>query len=217
MRKLALFLIAAFCSLAAGSVRAQDSAQKSYDAPQGMAYVRFINAGDETKPLNPVIRGKAYKPLKRGVMGPYYPVEEGKAGFGMDQTGASETLVAGAYYTVFLRSNTLTVLKDTPTTNFAKDVVVLYNFSDTPDLTLGWGEEERYEIVPFAQPGENSHKELAAIPMNLEVYTQYHKKVLDIGPVDLKRNGITAIIVMVGDDGHPKVTVADAELDTTQN
>lgn len=194
---------------------AQDEALYDPVAPEGSAFVRFINDGDKAEALKPAIGGKTYKETPFGEAGPYVPVKGGEAAdLSLGGATAKETLEKGAYYTVLLKGGALSVLKDEALANPAKAEIAFYNLTGKDGLALKTADGKTEVVAPVAS-GKAGYREINGVTVPVAVYSGADKAAELAAPLDLKRGEATTVIVRETDKGLEAVA-AQAKTDTTQ-
>lgn len=192
---------------------AQDEALYDPAAPAGSAFVRFINAGQDEIFQAPTVSGKTYEKVGFHGVSPYYPVKAGKIAAGLGGAMSTEKIESGAFYTVILNGVTLSTIKDEPITDVTKAMILFYNLSTRPNLSLKT-EDGKVEIVAATEPGKSGFRAINPVPVKTAVYDG-EIKVTDIGEAALKRNESTAMILFQGADQMLKASVVQATTDTT--
>lgn len=200
-------------ALLAFPVMAQDDGLYDPVAPEGSAFVRFMNAGTADEALKPSINGKTYREIGHSALSAYFPLKAGRLDAGLGPIKLSDTVESGAYYTLVLKGDALTILKDSAIANPAKAVITLYNLSDKPVILKT--ADGKVDIIPAVDPGKSGSREINAVPVTLAVFDG-DRKITDIGAVSLKRSEATAMILSKKDDGTFAVTTAQAKTDTKQ-
>ncbi len=210
-----LFIRLAFLAsvLLAAPAIAQDAGLYDPVAPEGSAFVRFINAGGGEDSFKPSIDGKTYKAVDRGDIGAYLPLKAGKFEAAMGPVKTEGMAESGLFYTAILKGGSLTILKDAPLTNAVKAMIMFYNLSDkTVSLKTADG---KIEVIAPVESGKSGSREINAVPVTLAAF-EGDKKITDIGAPGLKRNESTAIILDTKSDGVLSSSMTQATTDTKQ-
>lgn len=194
-------------------------------APEGSAFVRFVNAVDESDSAAPSIRGKNYSAVDAGETSAYFPVKAGDAdiALGTHSTG-KRSLEEGAYYTYYVKNTASlekqglkgggsSLLKDQAISNPAKALISFYNLTGKSSLSLKTA-DGKVEVTS-AETGKAGYRDINGVPVTLAVFDGA-AKVADVGQVVLKRGEATTILVTEKKDGTVSASTAQATTDTTQ-
>ncbi len=127
MRTFLAFLL--FC-IVPGTAHAQDAGLYAAEAPEGSAFVRFVNAGDV--PIEVSANNKSYGDVTSLESSPYYVFPEGDVSFSLADNQMSKSVAAGNYYTVINKD----VIKDTANADRTKATLAVYNAQDAGALSL---------------------------------------------------------------------------------
>ena len=130
-------------------------------APEGSAFVRFFNltGGD----ITPKANGKAYNPLGKGEVSPYFVVPEGAIISG----DIKEDALAGEFYTVINPKNIW--IQDMPNTNRAKATIALYNLSDQPMLMLK-AKDGEVMVLDDVKKDSAKARDMNAVKIDFSIY-----------------------------------------------
>lgn len=228
MRKLLSLLGVAAMMLIGGAAQAQDEGLYDPVAPEGSAFVRFINAEPELKMVQedivPSVGGKKYETVgRKGGVSPYYPVsaKEGTLQVVFDAAGETK-LQAGMFVSVVLKDGALAFLNDTQPSSRLKALVSLYNLSGDKvtslegyeSLSLKTGDGKTEIVAPVAN-GQNGAREINEVEIALAVFAG-DEKVTDL-PATLFRRGAAYAVIVTGVKGDPQgAKIVEARTDTTK-
>jgi alginate O-acetyltransferase complex protein AlgF len=197
MKKWFAALTFALTGLVAAGAHADDHHATFSAAPEGSAYVRFLNDGAKGDPSKPSILGKVYEEVAFGKVGEYHLIAKGKADLEFAGAKASETFDSGDFYTAVLDGDKLEVIKDTKMKEPTKEQINFYNVSDKK-LTLKTADGAT-EIAD-AGAGKHEAKEFDALPATLAVFDG-DKKVADVEMIKAEGKAPLDIVALKKADG----------------
>jgi alginate O-acetyltransferase complex protein AlgF len=180
-----------------GHAQAQDAGLYDPVAPEGSAFVRFINAEDDAA-ITPTIGGKNWPEVQAEAAGPYIPLKaenvEVKAGRAM----ALQTLEKNTFYTAVIDDDKITIIKDQAITNPAKALIGFYNLADDGALSLKTREGKTEIVSPVAQ-GQSGYRDINGVKVETAVFNG-KTKLTDVEPMNLQRGQAFSVVVLDNDD-----------------
>jgi alginate O-acetyltransferase complex protein AlgF len=171
--------------------------------PAGSAFVRFLN-GSNPLSLAVNIRGKSYGAAALGNITAYAPVPQGDANLTFGAKSVTAHLKEGAYYTVLLAKEVVSVLQEPSGDDKLKAQIIVINASSTPGITLKTADGST-TIVSAVDPEKLDGRAVNAVKIPLSVYAAKNK-VGDIDAQLLERGSRYAVVVYDGSNGKPTVS-----------
>ncbi len=181
-------------------------------APEGSAFVRFLNAG--AVEISPVLDGKSYENLAPNGLSPYVVKPAGEVKVALGNTSAKISLEEGKFYTLILHNGVPSILEDPASNNRAKALLVFYNLTDHETLALKTADGKIEIIAPVAKGG-NSWREINAVRIGFSAYDG-EIKAAGLEGKTLERSAAYAVIAVSGTDGKTILLFNQARTDTTQ-
>lgn len=164
--RLLLLIFMAIILMSHGAWADQDAGLYDPKAPEGSAFVRFLNL--EEKEIVPKVNGKKYKRLQEGQVSAYFVVPEGAVGIVMGEQNIQEDVVSGQFYTM-VHYDTDFLLQDTANTNRSKAVIAFYNLSDDPDLTLK-ARGGTVNVLEHVESNATKARDMNAVKIDFSIY-----------------------------------------------
>ena len=178
------------------TAHAQDAGLYDPVAPEGSAFVRFINTEDAS--VTPSVAGKNWPQVQTDSAGPYVPLKAANVEIKADAATASQTLEKNAFYTAIIDDDKITVLKDQAITNPAKALVGFYNLADDGELALKTQEGKTEIVAPVAQ-GQSGFRDINAVKVETAIFNGV-TKLTDVEPLNLQRGQAFSVVVLDDDD-----------------
>ncbi len=130
---------------------AQDEGLYAPAPPANAAFVRVLNAAEDSGDVTASFGDTGFEALAYGAVSPYRVVLQGAAELRAGSVSATLELAAGRFYTVVLE-DAATLLQDPTLENRAQTLLVLYNVSAQPvNLKTADGTTA---VIPDVAPGE---------------------------------------------------------------
>lgn len=197
-----LFVLLAFLLLPL-SATAGEEALYAPVPPADSAFVRTVNAGDDSVP--PVrLDGSAFPAGEQKAVSDYAVIKQGEHVLTIGEENQPITIDAGQYYTVVvLKDGAVKILKDALIENPAKATIYFYNLSDAAAATL---EVPSYKATIFENiaVGEGASREINAVSGFSLAVKADGKDAGKIDGIELKRQqGIS--VFLTGTEGQYKV------------
>jgi len=209
MKYLYLCLILLLFPLAAN---AQDEGLYDPVAPEGSAFIRFLDLSDGDNQDGKIGR-KSYGKLQKRLLSAYYPVEAQEIKISIGIKNAEKEIEEGEYYTAVANDESLSVLKDAKIGDMSKAVINLYNFTSEEEISLVT-REKNIAVIETVESGKTNSREVNAMTLNLDI--QSDETVLaGIDELTLERRNVSNILLLENDNGY-ETTVSKSKTDTTK-
>lgn len=191
-----LFAVSAFAFFTPAA-HAQDAGLYDPVAPEGSAFVRFINAEDDAA-VTPSVGGKNWPEVQAEAAGPYVPLKAATIEIKAGAATTSQALEKDTFYTAIIDGDKITVLKDQSLTNPAKALIGFYNLTDDGTLSLKTKEGKTEIIAPVAQ-GASGFRDINGVKVETAIF-KYATKLTDVEPLNLQRGQAFSVVVLDDDD-----------------
>lgn len=198
-----LLSLFALLLLSAGVATAND--QELYDPapPADSAFIRLINASNDTDPVTSSIGSVTFTSVASPSITDYSVLKAGDYEMKIGENSFDIHVEAGKYYTLALLTKegkpSVTALEDAMVTNPAKAVVYFYNLSNAPKASL-FAPQHKADIVAEIESGQGGAREVNALTLDLAI-TAGGKEVKAFPGVELKRRtGVTFLLSGSGEN-----------------
>lgn len=165
--RLLLLIFMAIVLMPHGVWADQDAGLYDPQAPEGSAFVRFLNL--EEQDIVPKVENKKYKRLGEGQVSVYFIVPEGAVEIVMGEQDVQGNIVSGAFYTA-VHHETGFLLQDTANANRSKAVIAFYNLSDNPDLTLK-ARGGTVNVLEHVKKNATKARDMNAVKIDFSIYS----------------------------------------------
>lgn len=179
--------------------------------PAGSAFVRFVNAEQETHPLR--LAGRALGALRPGEVSPYWVAAAGTRSASAGKHTSALEVVAGHFYTVLIRAQGLHPLKDETHTHLAKAQLALYNVSALKQVSLKTADGAA-TILEGITPGGHASRSVNAIAVELAVHGD-GKELHRLSGLNLAQGSAYSVFVLPG-GSKPTVQWVPNRTETTR-
>ena len=135
-------------------------------APDGSAFVRFINMTDDE--VTPQLNRKKFDALTNNQVSDYFVVPKGPVRFFVGDQKADHDIVAGKFYTV-VNSKNIVVLEDIANNNRSKATIAFYNFSGISSLTLK-AKGGAVNVLQDVESDSTKARDMNAVKIDFSIY-----------------------------------------------
>lgn len=179
-------------------------------APEDAAFVRYVNVSTRGATGFPV-GATSFGALGPGSAGPYRPVSPGIYLLGRGARQQELIAAVGAYYTIALDADAITILEDKRHEDAARAQIIFYNL--TPDATLSLRTADgRTQVIDPRDPGTAGSVVVNPIRVELAVYdTASGEAVARLEPLALESGQSYGVFAF---DEAPEVRVERARIET---
>lgn len=163
--------------------------------PEGSAFLRFIQA-DDRKPVSP-----------------YVVRPSGEHKIVLAEKQAIHDLQEGQFYSAILKDGKITVLEDTKSENRAKALLLFYNLTDRPGLSLKTA-DSGIDIINNVARLEHGSREINAVRIGFALYDG-DAKIASLEEQALDRNAAYSIFALTKTEGKaPELIFIRSQTDT---
>lgn len=187
-----------------GRVSADDAALYGPAAPAGSAFVRVFNASDNPE-LEVSVGDEAVTDIPPWNVSDFVFLPAGNHVVVAGGQRQSSSLAAGRYYTVVAGPNRLQLLDNAYSENRLKALVILYNLTDAPSLSLRT-QDGATEVIGAVAATAHGQREVNPAPVQFAVHDQ-DGRLADAPAVRLARGRVFSLFV-VGDTERPRLVWA---------
>lgn len=198
---LALLFVALAVS---GRASANDAALYGPAAPAGSAFVRVFNASDNPE-LEVRVGDEVLTDIPPWNVSDFVFLPAGDHAVVAGDQRHSSTLAAGRYYTAVAGPDRLQLLENAYPENRLKAVVILYNLTDAPSLSLHT-QDGGTEVIGAVAAAEQGQREVNPAPVQFAVHDQ-DGPVADAPSVRLARGRVFSLFAL-GDTERPRLVWA---------
>lgn len=193
-----------FCLLTTSVVQAQDDGLYAPKAPEGSAFIRFVNIGSDAVKIT--AHKKDYGDVGSMQASPYYVVPQGDVKFSVNNIEGQQAVVAGNYYTVVDHAS---VIQDKANTDRTKATLAFYNLTEGDVLTLK-AKNGTVAVLDNVSAGNSTARNINPVKIDLSV----HKDGIDVMAVEpfIMERGNHYSVFYNGKDAF----VVTATVDTTR-
>lgn len=202
-----LFLLLTAILVNASQVMA-DTDEGLYDpvAPEGSAFVRFVNGDEDT--VKASVNEKKHYGVNPFTATPYYVVKAGDVTLSINDKSAEQAIEEGSFYTV-VEMEDVVVIQDAANDNRAKATVALYNLEDHGAVSLK-AKEGTVTVIEAVEKGQNNARDINPVKIDLSI-TQDGDTSVALKPIILERGNHYSVFYSGGD-----TFIVRAETDTTR-
>lgn len=203
--------------LSVSTAQAEDLDEGLYDpvAPDGSAFIRFIQASDKLFEAVPKVDGKKYPMLQFGDSSPYFVIPQGSHSVAFGPYVEKMDIEAGKYHTVAIyEPSKLVIMEDNKNDNRAKSLLSFYNLTQHNSLELKT-EDGKVTIIAPLEAGTTNSRLVNALTIKLAIFNSF-TKIADLEPVALKRGKAHSVLLLEGARGKVETRIVDNTTDTTR-